>query len=604
MKYNFIMNKNQNLNSKADFSIKDKYLFEISFEVVNKVGGIYTVLTSKISALLKYISRDHYFLVGPYFKEKAQGEFIEKKPPIFLQKIFKELETEEIFCHFGEWLTKDNPNVILFDFSNIKEKISEIKKYLWEKFGVDSLKAPEDFDISLLFGFVVGKFFEKIQNPDFILHFHEWQSGSALLYLHSSGFPTVFTTHSTVLGRTLAGNGIDIYSKDIDVQKEVFNLNITAKHSLEKAIALNADVFTTVSEITAEECEKFLGRRPDIVLPNGLADESFLNFEDLTISHRLLKSRLNEFLFYYFFPYYSFNIKKTLYYFFTGRYEFQNKGIDIFIEALSELNKILKKEKGSKNIIAIFWAPIQNNKGIRPELSNSREIYLDIKDDFEEITQEVEENFLYYLLTQKPLDKNGIFGREFISNLERKIYRLKKEGLPPLTSHLIDEESDPIIQSFKKFNLLNNKDDKVKVVLYPIYLTGHDGLLNMTYREALIAGHLGVFPSFYEPWGYTPLETAALGVCSVTSDISGFGKFIEDNRQNQDGGIFILKRKNSNRQEIIDRLTKILYDFSQFSKRERIENKIMARQLASLANWDRFILNYLKAYELSLKKKM
>jgi len=598
------MGKNQKSDSKADFSIKDKCLFEISFEVVNKVGGIHTVLTSKISALLNYIPHNHYFLVGPYFKDKVQGEFLEKKPPLFLQKTFKELETEKIFCHFGEWLVRGSPSVILFDFSNIKEKTPEIKRDLWERFGIDSLRAPEDFDDSVLFGFVVGRFFEKIQNPDFILHFHEWQSGSAILYLLSSGFPTIFTTHSTVLGRTLAEGGVDIYSKNIiDVQKEALSLNISAKHSLEKAVALNADVFTTVSEITAEECTRFLGRKPEVILPNGLAEESFLNFEDLTISHRLLKGRLNEFLFYHFFPYYSFNIKRTLYYFFVGRYEFQNKGLDIFIEALSKLNQILKKEKGDRNIVAFFWAPVQNEE-IRSELSGSREIYLDIKDDFEEVAQEVEENFLYYFLAQKPLDKKGIFGQDFISNLERKIYRFKKEGRPLLSSHQIDEEKDPIIKTFKKFKLSNRKEDKVRVVLYPIYLTGHDGLLNMTYREALIGSHLGVFPSFYEPWGYTPLETAALGVCSVTSDVSGFGRFIENNQEGQkERGIFILRRKKADRQEIVDKLTKILYDFSQFSKRERIENKINARQLASLANWNKFILNYLKAYELSFKKK-
>lgn len=143
------------------------------------------------------------------------------------------------------------------------------------------------------------------------------------------------------------------------------------------------------------------------------------------------------------------------------------------------------------------------------------------------------------------------------------------------------------------------------MIFQPIYLTGHDGLTNLNYQESIQACHLGIFPSFYEPWGYTPLETAALGVSSITTDLTGFGRFCQKlSFTKKPGGVFILKRANKSNLEIIKELANFLYRFSRFSRKERIENKIQARKIASQTKWKIFIKNYLKAHDAALKKDL
>lgn len=593
-------------------SIRQKYLFEVSFEVVNKVGGINTVLVSKIDSLLKYYSRDQYFMIGPYIEEKARGEFKEEKAPVIFQKAIKELSLEGIVCHYGTWLVDGSPNVLLLDYKGVTDQVTVVKKELWEKFHVDSLAdATPDFDNCALFGYAAARFLCRTNPQESVVQCHEWQSGSCILYLKvfncSAG--TVFTTHATTLGRTLSGAGVDIYENEeeaLDREAQARFYGVLAKHSLEKAAAQAADVLTTVSEITGRECDKFLGRKPEVILPNGLASSIFINFEDVTLQHRIFRNRIREFLFYYFFPYYSFDVTETLFYFFAGRYEFINKGIDVYIESLGKLNEMLKKEKSSRTIVSFIWVPVDGITEIQPQISRTREIFFDIEDDFEEINSNIHENLLYRSFAHLQFTRENILGEEFAESLDRKLFRFKEKGLPPLVSHILPNEgSDEIVQACKKAKLLNKEDDKVKVIFFPIYLTGHDGLLNLSYRECLIASHLGVFPSLYEPWGYTPLETAAVGVCSVTPNISGFGDFVLKNAQvgeEKCKGVFVFER-GKNHNATVEGLTEIMYEFNSLSKTERIENKIKAREIASLANWDNFIENYIEAQNLAFKKR-
>ncbi len=584
-------------------------LFEVSWEACNKVGGIYTVLQSKAKQMISHYDQQ-YFLIGPYFPEKIKGSFLEKAPPQCLKTAFTEMGKHGIKCHFGTWLIPEEPNIILIDFKDFWPRIDHIKTELWEEYKIDSLNSGHAFNEPVVWGYAVGMLLEKIHSTckkkNVVAHFHEWLSASGLLYLKKNQIKigTVFTTHATTLGRTLSFNNIDFYSilNKIDPGKEVVKYNVKDKHQLETQAAQNCDVLTTVSEITSMEAERFLGRKPDILLLNGLDLEKYLTFEEITIKHRIQRDRLREFLLFYFFPYYTFDLKNTLFYFIVGRYEFRTKGIDIFIKSLAELNKKLIKSKSNKTIVTFFWIPTAT-KGINPEILESRELFQDIKDSLEEVSQETKEKILYATVEGKGITKETLFEKDFIFGIKKKLLKLKRKGLPPLSTHLLADPQDPILKSLNEAGLTNKKSDKVKVVSYPIYLTGHDGLSNLDYQESIQACHLGVLPSFYEPWGYTPLETAALGVASVTTDLAGFGRYCQQLDINKKQfGIFTLERFNKTDEEEIQALSKFLYRFSRFSRKERVQNKMQARRIAARTDWKFFAENYIKAHNLAISK--
>jgi glycogen(starch) synthase len=591
------------------------YLFEVSWEVCNKVGGIYAVIKSKLVQILDYY-KENYCLIGPYFADKVVGQFQEELPLENLKNIFEELKRDGIICHYGKWLVKGEPKVILIDFTSFKQNLNEIKKELWDNFKIDSLRAPYDYDEPIVWSYAAGKLLEKLFNlfkdKKLIAHFHEWLSGGALLYLKKNDvqIATVFTTHATVLGRTLVENEVDIFCLDeskrcklqiIDLEKEAYNYNIESKHQFEKVSALNSDVFTTVSEITEIEAQHILGRKADILLPNGLDMLKFPTFEERSIKHKFYKNKIKEFLLYYFFPYYTLDLENSLFYFIAGRYEFHNKGINVFIKALGKLNQRLKKENNKKTIFVFFWIPT-GIRGIKPELLENRTFYQDIKDKIEEEMGDIKNNIIYTLVSQKKITKNVLFKEDFLLKIKKSILRLKKTGKPGLTTHDLVDENDIITKYFYQNALRNEKEDKVKVILYPIYLTGADSLLDLDYNQAIMGSHLGVFPSFYEPWGYTPVETAALGVSSVTTDLAGFGRYIIKKIKKDIPGIFIIKRLNKNDDEVIEELFNVLYNFTNLSQQDRIANKIEARRLASLTDWKVLIENYIKAHNMAVER--
>ena len=261
----------------------------------------------------------------------------------------------------------------------------------------------------------------------------------------------------------------------------------------------------------------------------------------------------------------------------------------------------MKKAKSKKTILAFIWVP-SAIRSIKPELLENKTLFNDIKDGLAESLPKIKKNILYSILARKELSELNIFGKDFLSNTKRKLAKIKKKGSPPLSTHDLNDQNDIIMQSLFEAGLDNQEDDRVKVMLYPIYLTGADGLLDLSYYEAMAGGHLGVFPSFYEPWGYTPLEAAALGVSSVTTDLAGFGKFILEQKQDKDKpGIFVLKRMGKTDEEINNDLSNFMYKFVKLSKHDRVLNKIEAKHLASLADWKNLIKNYIiaqnKAYD-------
>jgi len=596
--------KNKGLQPKADF------LFEISWEVCNKIGGIWTVLKSKARPTVERYG-ENYCLIGPYSAQNSKGEFEETEPPKEWGKAFLELKTEGIAVKFGYWIVPKNPKAILIDFSEWISRGDQIKKELWEKFKIDSFNSSFDYTEPMVWSYVAGKVIEKLlpcfSNRKVVAQFHEWLSGAGLLYLKSQNLPvgTVFTTHATILGRTLAGNDVslDSFSGKINSKEQAYKYGIQAKYQIEQACAVKTDVFTTVSQITGLESEIILNRFPDVLLPNGLDMSRFPSIEQISIKHKLQRDRIRDFLFWYFFPYYELDLENALIYFTIGRYELRNKGIDTFIKALGQLNKKLKQEKSKKSVVAFFWIPAQT-QSIKKELIESREIYTDIKEQLESIEEDIEGNLMKSLITKSKIEKSDIFENEesTLAEIKNKILRFKKQGNPPVCSHNLTDQNDAVLRMFNEAELLNSKEDKVKVIFYPIYLNGADGILNLTSDEAIQGSHLGVFPSIYEPWGYTPLESAALGVGSVTTDMAGFGRFCwEYIRGKKLPGIFMLERMDKNEQEVVDNLEKILFNFLKLSTNQRVENKIQARNLANMADWEILIKNYIIAHNKAVE---
>ncbi len=585
---------------------ESELLFELSWEVCNKVGGIYTVVMSKASLMKKNFK--NYILVGPYFPEKAKFDFEESEAPLEIQSSFDEVSKEGIKCYYGKWKIKGEPFTILIDFKEFLDKKNDIKKELWETYQIDSLKAGWDFEEPMIWSYAAGKVIEKISSRMPSLkasaQCHEWMAGFTLLYLKKANAKvgTVFTTHATMLGRSLAGNNYDLYNllDKINPKDEAYKLQIEAKFLTEKACAENCDAFTTVSEITALEAEKFLGRKADVLVLNGLDINKFPTIEETSIKHITVREKIREFISYYFFPYYSFDLNHNLIFFIVGRYEFHNKGIDLFIKALAKLNEKLKQEDSKRTITAFFWIPAKHY-GIRTEVLENKNYYRHIKNYVNYNSDEIISNIIENIMSQKKISVSAIFSDEFLDHLKKDMMRFKRKGIPPLSTHYMDEDQDLMINEMKKNGLLNREEDKVKSIVYPVYLDGMDEMINLNYYDTMAGCHLGIFPSYYEPYGYTPLEAAALGVCSMTTDLSGFGMFIQKQQKKKEG-IFILKRMNVPDEEAINDFTDLLYDYSKFTHVERVHNKTVAKNLAALADWGILIENYILAHNLAVKK--
>ncbi len=586
-------------------------LFEASWEVCNKVGGIYTVIKSKAALVEEYYG-SNYILIGPYFHDKAAGEFSEILAPDAIKKIFEEMSSVGIVCRYGKWLIAGQPITILIDFTGYRRNLNDIKKELWDKFRIDSLRVPDDYNDPVVWAYCAGILIQKLAEHLYpgkrtVAQFHEWLAGPALLYLKSRKVrvATVFTTHATVLGRTLAGQRIDFYSMwdKLHADSEAIKYNVEGKHTLEKQSALQADIFTTVSETTGIEAEHFLGRKPDVLVYNGLEINKFPTFEEIAIKHRIERDKIREFIFYYFFPYYKFDIKETLFYFIAGRNEFRAKGIDIYIRALGELNKRMKEQKSTKTIVAFVWVPT-NARGIRAEVIENRIHYQDIKDGLDDIADQTHKNIIYSFVGSKEVCAEELFDEEFLLEMKGKISKLAKKGIPGVSTHYLDD-TDEILTVIRQAGLANDEQSPVKIVYYPTYLNGADGLLNQTYYEAMQGSHLGVFPSQYEPWGYTPLEAGALGVSSVTTDLAGFGLYLLKNFGREiehNHGIFVLQRMNKDDNQVIAALVDVMYKFSNLSANDRIASKLHARHLAAQADWKDLVKNYLEAYNRAVSK--
>lgn len=590
------------MNPKAD------YLFEASWEVCNKVGGIYTVVSSKAAQMIGAY-KDKFFTIGPYFHEKAIIEFQPGVAPDEFKKAFNNIKKQGIVAYFGKWLIKGKPNTILLDCTKFCNKNkNSIKGSLWDSYKIDSLNAGSDFDDPVVWSTAVGKLLEELSRVvkgKMVGQFHEWLAGAGLLYLKQNNvkIPSVFTTHATTLGRTLAGNNQDLYGMlgNMNPDEEAVKFGVQAKHGLEKASAQNADVFTTVSEITGMESEHILGRKPDIILPNGLDFDKLPNLEEIPIKHRKYKAKLKEFIRSFFFPYYTFDDENTLFYYISGRYEFRNKGLDVTIPALAKLNNRLKKEKSDKTIVVFFFIPA-NIKTLNLGVLENKALFEDVQDSVDDQLPDIKKAILDSFVHRRVPAKSELFDEDFLMKFKKAMLSFKKKGNPPLcTYQLNDKHNDPILNSLNDNGLLNRAEDRVKVIFYPGYLSASDRLLDLDYYPAIWGCHLGIFPSYYEPWGYTPLESAAYGVPAITSDLAGFGRFLARQKQHETG-IFLIERHNKSDGDVIKQLTDTFYWYANLPKKKRIAEKIKAEHFAPMLDWGNLAKNYIKAHDMAVER--
>ena len=537
------------------------YIFESSWEVCNKVGGIYTVLSTRANTLQERFT-DHIIFIGP-------DCWHEKKSPYFIEdtSLFEEWREsagkEGLKMKIGRWNIPGNPIAILVDFEDYYTQKDEIYTMLWELYQVDSLHAYGDYDEASMFsyaaGLVVESFYQFYLNPDtkVVYHGNEWMTGLGLLYIRHRlpQIATVFTTHATSIGRSIAGNNKPLYDYLFAYNGDQMagELNMQSKHSIEKQTAKNVDCFTTVSDITAKECLELLDKPVDVVLPNGFENDFVPKGAEFTKKRRQARKRL-------------INVANALIgtdldddvliVSTSGRYEFRNKGVDVYIEAM---NRLLRDRNLKKQVLAFIEVP-------------------------------------------------GWVGeprKDLVERLESK----KKFDTPlevPLVTHWLHNMShDNVLGMLKYLDMWNRPDDHVKLIFLPCYLIGDDGVFNMTYYDLILGNDLCIYPSYYEPWGYTPLEAVAFKVPCITTDLAGFGQWA-NNENGGDSeiidGVKVIHRTDYNYSEVADNIKDTVSEFSAFTSQQVAKARANAEKLSKKALWIHFIKYYYEAYDVALRK--
>lgn len=544
--------------------LKPDYIFESSWEVCNKVGGIYTVLSTRAKTLQDAFP-DRIFFIGPDF-------WLEKENPLFSEdeKLLEAwrrhaIERDGLKIRIGRWNIPGNPITILVDFTPFYAQKNDIYTKAWEDFKVDSLHAYGDYDEASMFSYAAGKVVESFYRYNLsvqdkvIYQAHEWMTGMGALYLkkHVPEIATIFTTHATSIGRSIAGNNKPLYDYLFAYNGDQMarELNMESKHSIEKQTAHNVDCFTTVSEITNNECKELLDKPADVILMNGFEDdfvpkanvfskkrkharEMFLN-----LANKLLGTRLSD---------------DTLIIGTSGRYEFKNKGINVYLESL---NRLTRDKNLKKDVFAFIYVPSW--------------------------VGDVREDLLERLKSDKDYD----------TPLE----------CPFITHWLHNMSHDQVLDMLKYMNMSNAADSKVKVIFVPCYLDARDGILNESYYDLLIGLDLSVYPSYYEPWGYTPLESIAFKVPTITTDLAGFGLWVNSLKGGKyselKDGVKVIHRTDYNYSEVADAIRDTISEFSNLSNGEINKIRRNAAAIAEKALWKHFIQYYYEAYDVALRNR-
>ena len=542
--------KNQNLTP--------HYIFETSWEVCNIVGGIYTVLSSRAKTMVdKY--KDGVIFIGPdLWKDTPCPHFKEDKK---LLKEWKEhaLLNENLKIRVGRWLVPGKPITILVDFHDFYASKNDIYTHMWNRYGVNSLNAYGDYDEACIFAYSTGKViesfynFHQLSNKNVVAHFNEWMLGMGALYIneHLPQIGTLFTTHATTVGRSIAGNGKPLYNQltKYNGDQMAEELGVAAKHSIEKTAAHTVDCFTTVSSITARESKQLLGREP-LVTPNGFekgfipkgktyeAKKDAARKKLIHVAERLLGYKLK---------------KDPMLVATSGRYEYRNKGLDVFVDSLAKLNQVKQLKR---DVVAFIMVPAW---------------------------------------VKEPR-------ADLLAQLETKQTEVAPLSDPYITHWLHDMQNDKIINQLKYLNIHNSKEDRVKIIFVPSYLKGDDGIFDLKYYDLLIGLDLTVFPSYYEPWGYTPHESIAFSVPTITTNLAGFGMWMyrEGDERGMDDGAEVIVRDDYNFVEASSDVCNRIYEMTTKTKQQEDSLRKRALERADLADWEHFFVFYEKAYNLAL----
>lgn len=536
-------------NNRPDF------IFESSWEVCNMVGGIYTVLSTRAQTLQTYFE-DQVIFIGPYFGSlPADFEASDDLYPIWTNHAINQ---EGLPIIIGRWKVPGKPIVILVDYTPFEKEKDQLYYQMWDKYRVDSSKAYGDYDDSCIFAYAVGKVIEsfykyhKLNDKQVVAHMNEWMLGMGALYLqqHVPEIATIFTTHATTIGRSIAGNNKELYAYMTQYNGDIManELHVEAKHSIEKQTAHHVDAFTTVSDITAFECEELLDKKPTLVTPNGFEPNFVPSGAAYTkarkearkcliqVAEKLLGQSIGDD---------SFLIATS------GRNEYRNKGLDVFIDSVN-----LLKGKVDKKVIAFIMVP-----------GWVREARSDLK---------------------LAIDKN---------------LPIEEPMQMPFITHCINQiNEDKIVNYILQKGFTNSPDNHVNIIFVPSYLNGNDGIFNKSYYDLLIGMDATVFPSYYEPWGYTPLESIAFGIPTITTNLSGFGQWVNSVNENNlyEDAVEVVKRDDFNYFDVINNISEVLIDWSKKNKTEKNKMKRNCFKLVALAEWSKFIIHYLDVYDKAL----
>ncbi len=585
-------------------------LFEVAWEVCQQVGGIYTVIRSKVPSVVNHWGH-RYCLVGPYNPQVSPTEFEEAQPTGFFKDVLKAMHDLGIETRYGHWLITGRPRVVLLNPRSAFARLPQIKYLFWEHHGISFNSNDDLVDQVVAFGWAVEQFFRAIAQAQtvrrpLIAHFHEWMGGAAIPEMRHSGMPVsvVFTTHATLLGRYLAMNDPWFYDHVpfVEWEADARRFNIEPQVRIERAAAHGAHVFSTVSDITAYECEHLLGRKPDILLPNGLNIERFAALHEFQNLHRIYKDKINEFVMAHFFPSYSFDLDRTVYLFTSGRYEYRNKGFDLTIEALARLNWRMK-QAGTNRTVVCFLITRQPIRAINAEALRRRAMMQEMRKDCEAIVSQVGERLFVATATGKSRDLDSLVDDYWRLRLRRLMYAWRSQSMPTVVTHdLVDDQNDEILKQIRACSLFNLPTDPVKVVYHPDFVTTNDPLFGMDYDQFVRGCHLGIFPSSYEPWGYAPLECAALGLPSVTSNLAGFGTYLDMHLPEHDrNGLHVVNRRYASFDVAANQLTNWIFDFLQLDRRERIAQRNRVQNISEHFDWNNLGRNYTQAYQQALQ---
>lgn len=538
------------------------FIFEASWEVCNKVGGIYTVLSMRTKTMQERL-KDQIIFIGPDCTKDAENIYFKEDKSLFAEWV-QVTNDEGLSIKVGHWDIPGLPIAILIDYTSFFAQKNEFYGNLWQQYKVDSLHAYGDYDDSAMFSYAAAKVVESyyrhylLNHKNVIFHANEWQTGFAALVLQYRvpEIATLFTTHATGIGRSIAGNNKPLYGylPAYNGDQMAGELNMESKHSIEKQTALHVDCFTTVSEITALECKELLDKPVDVVLPNGFEDDfvpkgvAFTNKRRaarkhlLHIAEALTGDTLDD---------------DTLIVSTSGRYEFRNKGIDVFIEAMNRLNH---DENMQRKVVAFIEVP--------GWVANPR----------------------------ADLQERLLSGKKYETALEQ----------PLLTHRLHNEDTDSVLGMAQYLGLNNEKENRVKLIFVPCYLDGADGIVNKSYYDIILGNDLCVYPSYYEPWGYTPLESIAFKVPCITTDLAGFGLWANGAKGKAceiEDGVKVIHRTDDNYSEVAESIKETILSYAEMNKTTVNKCRTNAQKLSKKALWSEFFKAYETAYAKALSRR-